>query len=151
LFCEGIGAKLNVLAIISGYPASSWRSERLNAALRNILRTAKQFVDAIPVFFGVIEHEQDLGRTPHLQPLAQLVPDKPGSRSQPFDHGGLLGLTAEDADENSRALQVGRYAHFSDSSQPGKPRIFQLARKHGADFVADFAGNTLVPMSCNRH
>jgi hypothetical protein len=129
----------------------SLQSRRSKAALRNIFRTAKQFVDAIPVFFGVIEDEQDLGGTPHLQPLAQFVPDKSGRRRQALDHGGLLGFTAEDANENSRALQVGRYAHFGDGSEPGEARIFQLARKHGADFVADFAGDTLVPMSCNRH
>ncbi len=65
--------------------------------------------------------------------------------------GFLLGIAAHHADIDFRLLQVWRHAHFGDGGEGYQARVFQLAGKHGADFLADFTGDAFVAMSCDGH
>src|SRR5467141_5129319 len=81
-----------------------------------------------------------------LQPLDQLPPDVPGSMFERLDRVGLLLVRPLDADEYPRVLHVRLDAHLAGDHAYFQPRIFQLPRKHGVDFVGDLLAYAFVPV-----
>ncbi len=96
----------------------------------------------------MIEHELTSGARRICSRSLSSCRMNPAAEARPSIMPACSASLPSTLTKTARALEVGRDAHFSDGSQPGEARILQLARKHGADFVPDFAGNTFVPMSC---
>jgi hypothetical protein len=112
---------------------------------------AKKFVDALGVLFGAVEDEHKFGGAAELETLAELVADEAGGGGEGFDGVPLFVFGAHDADVDLGLFEVGRHAHFGDGGEDGETRVFQFAGEHGADFLADFAGDPFVAMSCDGH
>ena len=47
-------------------------------------------------------------------------------------------------DEDASVLHVRLHAHFADYHRALEPRILQLSRKHGVDFVGDLLTHTFM-------
>ncbi len=112
---------------------------------------AEEFVDALGVLFGAVEDEGKFGGAAELEAFAELVADEAGGGGEGFDGVPLFVFGAHDADVDPGLLEVGRHADFADRREDGEARVFEFAGEHGGDFLADFAGDALVTMSCDSH
>src|SRR6266478_3139423 len=79
-----------------------------------------------------------------LQSFDQLAPDESRGMLQGFYGVPLFSVRAAHVDKYPRVLHVRLYAHFADHNHAFKPRVFQLARKYGVDFMGDLLSHSLV-------
>src|SRR5712692_5306854 len=119
--------------------------------LCRLLGLPQELFDVLAVLFRAVDHEMHLRTAAQPQPLGQLVPDVARGSREASQRGGLLGLGAHHADVDAGMFEVGRDPDFGHGGQPGKARVLQLARQHGADLVPDLFGDPLVAMARNGH
>src|SRR5882762_6987503 len=79
-----------------------------------------------------------------LQPLDEFPPDEPRRMIERLDGVSLLLVGPLHADEHARMLHVRLDAYFAGDHAHFQPRVFQLPRQHGVDFVRDLLAYAFV-------
>src|SRR6266849_35331 len=92
----------------------------------------------------MVEHKMQFRQSAKLQSFDQLAPDESRGMLQRLYGVRLFFVRAAYVDKYARVLHVRLYAHFADHHHAFKPRVFQLARKHGVDFMGDLLSHSLV-------
>jgi|SRR5579859_2677785 len=120
------------------------RRARLRRGRLVFLHLFQEFVNALGVFLRVVQREVKLRETPKLEPLNQLAPYESGSVLERLDGVGLFFSGSLHVDEDARVLHVRLDTDFADYDHALEPRVLQLTREHGVDFVGDFLAHTFV-------
>src|SRR5579859_1075480 len=112
----------------------------------------EQLLDAQRALFGKIEREVKFRQAAHLQTLDELVANITGRMFERFDGAiPFLGIAGTHNDKYARVLHVRLNANFAHADVAFEARIFQLAGKHGVNFVGDLLADSFVTMTRGAH
>lgn len=111
----------------------------------------EELVDAGCVLFGIIEREVEIGQTAKLEALENLVADKTHSVLEGFNGALLLLFRAARSDKDARVPAIRSKTDFVDHNGNFQTRIFELAGKHGIDFMSDFFADSFVSVVGSGH
>ena len=111
----------------------------------------EELVDAGCVLFGIIEREVEIGQPAKLEALENLVADETHSVLEGFNGTLLLFFRAARSDKDARVPAIRSETNLVDHNGNFQTRIFELAGKHGIDFMGDFFADSFVSVVGSGH